>query len=193
MIAESLPVRLEEAKKIDDPLKRRLFVLAVITAALEPHHIRPILVGGGAVEYYTFGGYTTRDMDLAVADHQLLAQVMAELGFARQGRYWLREDLDALVEAPASTLIGEEAPLTQVETGGLVCYILGVEDLIIDRLNGYVHWHWQDDRRWVERLIVLHGKNLDWAYLRRRAAEEQTAQALAEIEKEWRDGRPDQL
>ncbi len=193
MIAESLPVRLEEAKKIDDPLKRRLFVLAVITAALAPHHIRPILVGGGAVEYYTFSGYTTRDMDLAVADHQLLAQVMAELGFARQGRYWLREDLDALVEAPASTLVGEEAPLTQVETGGLVCYILGVEDLIIDRLNGYVHWHWQDDRRWVERLIVLHGKNIDWAYLRRRAAEAQTAQALAEIEKEWRDGQASQL
>ena len=126
-------------------------------------------------------------MGLAVAEHNLLARVMDELDFSRQGRYWLRADLDILIEAPASNLVGEDAPLTQVELGGLVCYILGIEDLIVDRLNGYVHWHWQDDRRWVERMIALHGETIDWAYLRRRCAEEQTAQALAEIESEWHD------
>lgn len=186
MVTPDLVSRLAEAAAIADPLKRRLFVVGVITAALAPGGVRPVLIGGGAVEYYTFGGYATKDIDLAVSDHQLLAEVMAGLGFQRQGRFWLREDLDALVEAPASDLAGEEAPLTIVETGGLNCYILGIEDLIIDRLNGYVHWHWQDDRRWVERLIELHGPMLDWAYLRRRAVSEQTSVAMTEIEEAWR-------
>jgi hypothetical protein len=104
--------RLEKVKNIADPLKRRLFVLAVITAGLEPYHLRPVLIGGGAVEYYTFGGYA---------------------------------------------------------------------------LNGYVHWQWQDDRRWAARMIALHGETLDWDYLRRRSTAEQAIQALAEIESEWRN------
>lgn len=189
MATDDLVARLAEAAEISDPLKRRLFIVAVITAALAPHGIRPVLIGGGAVEYYTFGGYTTKDTDLAVADHQVLTQVMAELGFQRQGRFWLREDLDSLIEAPATDLAGEEAPLSSVETGGLICYILGVEDLIIDRLNGYVHWHWRDDRRWVERLVAIHGPTLDWSYLRRRAVAEQTSGALSEIEETWKRER----
>lgn len=36
------------------------------------------------------------------------------------------------------------------------CYIIGVEDLVIDRLNGFVHWGWEDEKRWVGRLLVLH-------------------------------------
>ena len=66
----------------------------------------------------------------------------------------------------------ETAPLTVVELDDLTCYIIGVEDLIIDRLNGYVHWGWEDDRRWVGRLLVLHADTVDWAYLERRAITE---------------------
>jgi hypothetical protein len=185
---EVLRQKLKQGAAITEPLKRRLWVLGVITEALKADGIRPILIGGCALEYYTFGGYATRDIDVAVSDYQRLGEVMDELGFERRGRYWLRSDLEILLEAPAADLAGETAPLTVVELDDLTCYIIGVEDLIIDRLNGYVHWGWEDDRRWVGRLLVLHADAVDWAYLERRAITEGTVEALAEIGREVRAG-----
>ena len=185
---EVLRQKLKQGAAIAEPLKRRLWVLGVITEALKADGIRPILIGGCALEYYTFGGYATRDIDVAVSDYQRLGEVMDELGFERRERYWLRSDLEILLEAPAADLAGETAPLTVVELDDLTCYIIGVEDLIIDRLNGYVHWGWEDDRRWVGRLLVLHADTVDWAYLERRAITEGTVEALAEIRREVRAG-----
>ena len=73
-----------------------------------------------------------------------------------------------------------------MELDDLTCYIIGVEDLILDRLNSYVHWGWEDDRRWAGRLLVLHADTVDWAYLERRATTEGTAEALTEIRREVR-------
>ncbi len=189
MAIQELCDRLEKAKDIEDPLRRRLFVLGVITAALHPYGICPILIGGGAVEYYTFGGYSTKDMDLAVADHQRLGEVLGQLGFLKRGRFWLRDDLDSVIESPAGILAGEDASLTTVEVDGLTVFILGVEDLAIDRLNGFVHWHWKADGRWAERLIALHGTVMDWGYLHRRAQAEGTDVELSRMEQAWKEGR----
>jgi len=183
---EVLRQKLRQGAAIAEPLKRRLWVLGVITQALEADGICPILIGGCALEYYTFGGYATRDINVAVSDYQRLGEVMDELGFERRGRYWLRSDLEILLEAPAADLAGETAPLTVVELDDLTCYIIGVEDLILDRLNGYVHWGWEDDRRWAGRLLVLHADTVDWAYLERRATTEGTAEALTKIGREVR-------
>jgi hypothetical protein len=181
---EVLRQKLRRGTTIAEPLKRRLWVLGVITEALKVDGIRPILIGVCALEYYTFGGYATRDIDVVVSNYQRLGEVMDQLGFERRGRYWLRSDLEILLEAPAVDLAGEAAPLTVVELDDLTCYIIGVEDLIIYRLNGYVHWGWEDDRRWVGRLLVLHADTVDWAYLEKRATTEGTAEALAEIRRE---------
>jgi hypothetical protein len=189
MASQELRDRLETARDIAEPLKRRLFVLGVITSALQPYGVRPILVGGGAVEYYTFGGYSTNDTDLAVSDHQRLDEVLGQLGFRRVGRFWLRDALDSVVESPAGVLEGEDAPLTCVEVDGLTAFVLGVEDLTIDRLNGFVHCHWKADGRWAERLIALHGADMDWGYLHRRAQAEGTDAQLSRMEKAWQEGR----
>ena len=146
--------------------------------------MRPILIGGTALEYYSLGGYATTDVDIALPYDPGVDKVFAELGFKKKGRYWSNEELDLLFEAPAGVLKGEDAEITKVAMEDLVCYILGLEDLIIDRLNGFVHWKWQDDGRWVRRLISLHRKDLDIGYLRRRAGIEKTAEALEEFLKE---------
>ncbi|MDI6794300.1 MAG: hypothetical protein QME81_15790 [bacterium] len=39
-----LQERLKKAASIEDPLKKRLWILAVITEALRPYKIQPILV-----------------------------------------------------------------------------------------------------------------------------------------------------
>ncbi|MDI6784092.1 MAG: hypothetical protein QME64_08375 [bacterium] len=181
---QELLARLNRTNEIIDPLKRKLWVLAVISKALSYYDIRPILIGGCAVEYYTFGGYSTYDVDIAVADHDRLTEIMAKLGFEKEGRFWLRKDLDVVVESPAGILVKETAPLTEVQLEDMVCYIIGIEDLIIDRLNGFVHWKWEDDKRWVKQLLDLYQRKLDWNYLNQRAKQEKTDSALDEIKKE---------
>ncbi len=182
-----LKERLNKIKSMSDPLQRKLWALAVVTKALEPLKMRPILIGGTALEYYSLGGYSTTDVDIALPYDPQVDKVFAALGFKKEGRYWSNNELDLLFEAPAGILKGEDAEITKVMMDDMVCYILGLEDLIIDRLNGFVHWRWEDDGRWVKRLIALHKKDLDLTYLRRRAAVEKTAEALERLLKEEKD------
>jgi len=188
---KELKERLEQASVIDNPMKRRLWILAVLTEAMKTIGERPVLIGGEALEYYTLGGYTTGDIDIALPSRKEVDEIFSDLGFHKQGRYWIREDIDALIEAPTPDLAGEDAPLVEVEIEDMRCYIIGIEDLIIDRLNGYVHWHWEDDGRWVKRLLSLHGREINKEYLFRKAREQATEEALTKIYQELEaDERP---
>ena len=71
-----------------DPRRRRLIALGLLTRLLAPHGIEPILVGGGALELYTAGGYATKDMDLALPAGPEVDAAFAALGFEKEGRYW---------------------------------------------------------------------------------------------------------
>jgi len=178
---ESLKQELAKIKGIKEPLKQKLWALAVLTKALEKDAIKPILIGGCALEYYTLGGYTTGDIDLALPTVAQVEKAFKDLGFDREGRYWVHKKYDLLFEAPTANLAGEEAELTEVAIGGQRCFIIGVEDLVIDRLNSYVHWKWEDDGRWVKRLIELYGKDLDMKYIREKAKKEGTFAAFQKL------------
>lgn len=181
---EELRKRLQKSSAIENPLKRHLWILAIVTEAMQAIGERPILIGGEALEYYTLGGYTTGDIDIALPSGKKVDQIFSELGFNKEGRFWVREDIDVMIEAPASDLSGEDAPLVELEIEDMRCYIIGIEDLIIDRLNGYVHWHWEDDRRWVKRLLSLHAQEINKEYLSLKTSEHGTKQALIDIYKE---------
>ena len=139
---------------------------------------------GQALEYYTLGGYTTGDIDIALPSTNEVDKIFSKMCFRKEGRYWIREDIDSLIEAPTSDLSGEDAQLVELEIEDMRCYIIGLEDLIIDRLNGYVHRHLEDDGRWVKRLLFLHAEEIDKEYLFRRAREESTEQSLNKIYQE---------
>jgi predicted nucleotidyltransferase len=159
--------RLDALADERDPIRKRMLALALLTHRLAEDGLEPVLVGGAALELYTGGGYATKDVDLALPSSPEVDAAFADLGFAKEGRYWYREDLDLLFEAPApADLPGEDAPRTVVEIEGLRAVVLGVEDLLIDRLRAAVHWHSEEDRRWARRLALLHSDRLDWGYLR---------------------------
>ncbi len=169
---------------MSDPVERRLWVLAVITECLSPTGIQPVLVGGAAVEFYTSGGYTTLDVDV-VCDSQVLDGPMSDLGFVKEGRHWIREDLSMAIEAPSSSLpVVERERVLAVRVDGMTAYVLGVEDLIIDRLNAFVHWQSKEDGRWAAHLIAENRDQIDWDYLKRRAVEEKCDAALNDILKD---------
>ena len=169
-----------------DPGKRRLIALGLLTKALAPHGIEPVLVGGGAMEFYTAGGYSTSDVDLALPSGSEIDAAFADMGFTKEGRYWVQEDLDLLFEAPAPAgLPGENAPRTDVEIEGLRIVVIGIEDLLLDRVRGWVHWQSSEDERWARRLAFLYADRIDWQYLRdrtKRVAEE--VDAVAQLAKE---------
>jgi hypothetical protein len=76
------------------------------------------------------------------------------------------------VEVPASSLPGEESPVETVEfEAGLQCTIIGIEDLIIDRLNACKHWKSETDCEMVALLLKRYSADLDWDYLEKKAAE----------------------
>ena len=169
-----------------DPRRRRLIALGLLTRQLTTHDIEPILVGGGALEFYTAGGYATKDMDLALPAAPEVDAAFAGLGFAKEGRYWYHAELDLLFEAPAPAgLPGEDAPRTEVEIDGLRVVIIGIEDLLIDRLRAWVHWNSDEDGRWTRRLALLYPDRIDWRYVRERTSGiPEEAEALARVERE---------
>jgi predicted nucleotidyltransferase len=159
-----------------DRLRRRLIALGALTARLAPLGIEPILVGGTALEIYTDGGYGTKDVDLALPRTPEVERAFADLGFETRGRFWVRSELDLLFEAPAPAgLPGETAPRTELEVDGLRVVVIGVEDLLLDRLRAWVHWKSDEDGRWAARLVQLYSRSLDWAYLRSKVRDAERA------------------
>jgi hypothetical protein len=99
----------------------------------------------------------------------------------------VRPELELYFEAPAPAgLPGETAPRTELDVDGLRVVVLGVEDLLMDRLRAWVHWKSEEDRRWATRLALLYARELDWAYLRSRAANAEERAALERLVEETR-------
>ena len=162
---------LETIRKMESPLKRQLLIVALVTRLLEKIGKRPpVIIGGCALSYYSREVYFTSDIDLAYADREALDMVLKSIGFEKKERYWVHGGLKMAIEAPASVLAGEDAPIEVVELGeGLQCSIIGIEDLIIDRLNACTHWKSEIDCEMVELLIIKYMNDLDWTYLEKRA------------------------
>ena len=179
MSETDLRTELEYTKTIEDPLRRRLYVCALVTAAL-PHSNRLpyVVVVGNALEFYTLGDYTTADVDLVSGRRSEIGNILENWGFNRMRRHWYHADLDVAIEIPDDVLAGAEEKITQVEIEGLNVYIIGVEDLIIDRVNAYDHWRSIDDGDWAKELMALYKHEIDWDYLVTSARTEEILDAL---------------
>lgn len=169
-----------------DPLRKTLGVLAVLTNELRPTGIKPILVGGRALEFYTLGGYATKDIDLVISGREEAKTILAAMGFLRRPgeRHWYHEELDLAVEIPDEHLAGSLEKVTTVEIDGWEVLIIGVEDLIIDRLAAAKFWRSPADARWAAKLLALHAQEIDLKYLQKAAHQERVADVLIEAIKQ---------
>ncbi|MBE3573268.1 MAG: hypothetical protein IMW95_10005 [Moorella humiferrea] len=128
-------------------------------------------------------------MDLVINGREQAKVVLARMGFLhRTGeRHWYHEELDLALEIPDEYLAGSLDKLTTVEINGLEVYIIGVEDLIIDRLAAAKFWKSPADARWAAKLLALHREEIDMEYLRQTAGKEQVDDVLKEAIK-WSKG-----
>ena len=174
-------------EKTESPLKRQLLMVALLTRLLKMMNKQaPIIIGGCALSYYSREVYFTSDIDLAYADREALDEVLKSIAFKKAGRYWVHEGLKMVIEAPASSLPGQDSPIEVIELGeGLQCSVIGIEDLLIDRLNAYKHWKSEIDGEMVELLIRRYRNDLDWSYFEKKAVlpENDTLSEILELKK----------
>ncbi|MFW6238706.1 MAG: DUF6036 family nucleotidyltransferase [Bacillota bacterium] len=177
----------KELKKIisstKDELLKRLEVMALVTEKLKELNVIPIIVGGQAVEFYTAGGYSTMDIDvICPASIAEIDEILEEIGFTRDGKYWILEKTDIAIEVPSGPLAGSRDKLTEVEVpGGRRVYFIGIEDIIIDRLNRFKHWQVTTDREWILGMMVFNYNEIDWDYLLEKAAQEKVLSEAKEL------------
>lgn len=160
-----------------------LRLLASISEALAARGLpRPILVGGGAAEYFSGSALMTGDIDLCSPVQSELEAEMRAQGFVKptgpgkSTRGWIHPDLglgfevvadvpmDGNIDAKRLLLIEDIAP-------GQAFAIISVEDLIADRMGQYASGTARDRLDQARTLLRLH-PDADRAYLDRRIREE---------------------
>lgn len=172
-------------KHLPDLLKlnkhdRMLEFVAILTKRLSHKNIQPIIVGGLSVEIYTRGNYTTYDIDLISDGRGTINDILInEYGFQKEGRSWYHKELELALEIPSNFLEGSEEKVFEIETfGGESIFVIGLEDIIIHRLESAVvsqplNPEWSEDYDWAHRMFLTYKNTdfLDFNYLIKAAKE----------------------
>lgn len=137
---QDLRGRLATAAAVKDFPERHLEIAAVLTEALQSVGVHPIVVGGGAVEFYTGGEYATGDLDLIAPEGRELAVIMTALGFEKRGKSWTHEQQKIFVEFPSPTLRPNEDWIV-VRMGNVDVRMVSPEDLVVERLRSFKFWN----------------------------------------------------
>jgi hypothetical protein len=128
---------LVRASKIPDLAERTLEVVAVVEAIAAPLGIHPVVVGGMAVYFWTASDeFLTYDIDVVMEVPEALAAKLIELGFnrAKNGRHWLLEGTEIMLEAPSSQL-DTDAVVAEIELqSGRTAKVISRVDVLLDRL-----------------------------------------------------------
>jgi len=178
---------IKQAAKIENPLKRQMTIAAIITAELEQTGTRIVLVGGSALEFYTVAQYLTIDIDFVATKPDDIALVMNKLGFINHGGTWIHAvNEQIIVEFPKGPLAGSFDKIQPVSIGAGIVYVIGLEDIILDRLLAAKFWN-DGSELWVEFLFLSRPDEIDWRYLSRRSREENCEDWLLRIRRRARN------
>ena len=162
--------------------EKMIGTVSILTELLGENQ-RPVIVGGLAVEIYTRNEYTTVDIDLILSQREKANEILLQLGFHKQGRHWFHPTLLVSVEIPNFVLEDADSArvLELILPDDMKVYVIGLEDIILDRLRACVHWNSNSDCEWAQRLFFLHKQNLDMEYLRLTAKKDKTLEQLEKI------------
>ncbi len=163
--------------------QRMLHVMSVLTPQLEEHEVMPVVIGGAAVEFYTRNWYATGDIDLAINKDKrdIFYSVMENAGFSKTGRMWVREDLGLYMEIPGDLYDIDTEKVTRVETNAGYAYVVGLEDIVFDRIQAAKHWQSKSDHEQAVRIASLYYDDIDWAYVRKKCSAESSEDVLDQV------------
>lgn len=125
---------------------------------------KAVLVGGSSVELYSAGLYQSQDIDIIYVNNEDITKLLKKVWFQISGRYWKNEKLDILLEAPSGELEWDKSKVLQIENVidwvTLISYVIWIEDIVIDRINAYIHW--KDNESWLQAKNMLEWSNSEW-------------------------------
>ena len=171
---------LVELKKEKNDLKKKMLLLGFLSDELSKSAAFLFLVGGQAVETYTAGQFTTGDVDVTTTHREATENLLRRLGFKKEGMVWLNEKLAIAVHIVGSYPSRTEK-VRSLEVGAYTVRIVGVEELIIDRLKAAKFWKSGRDSEQAAVLFDGFRKSIDVDYLVRRASEEKVDDILRKI------------
>ena len=147
-------------------------IAALISEALYLKKITAILVGGSAVELYTLSEYTTKDIDMILRgeDRDDLYDIMTFLDFEKRlgMRHFIHAELDFPIEFPpgplqvASRFIEK---IAEIKIDHHVLKVIKIEDLILERICGFVEWKDKNSLQQAELLVIKNKEIVHWQYL----------------------------
>ncbi|QQS12066.1 MAG: hypothetical protein IPK81_21520 [Rhodospirillales bacterium] len=187
-----------------DRFRAALDLVARAAEALERRGLKPpVVVGGAAAEIYSGGEIASSDFDLVTAHQLELLGELRQLGFTWQvgnvDRMVVHPTLGYVVEVVSPWLMdgrADSARVRRFEIGrGLAVDVIGVEDLIADRMGQAFSRPFggppiTDRRNQALRLFQIASgiaPGLDAAYLDRRIREETVNSASLETLQRWND------
>lgn len=143
---------------------------------------RPVLVGGGAVEFYTGSAVMTGDIDLITPAQPELEEELQKLGFVRprgvgqSTRGWVHPELGLGFEVVGDSPMGGSVPtahlaMVKAIPGEPALVLLSIEDMIADRMGQYASGTARDMLAQARTLFSLNF-DMDLDYLDRRIREE---------------------
>ncbi|MFQ6134697.1 MAG: DUF6036 family nucleotidyltransferase [Nitrososphaerales archaeon] len=171
-------------KKEPSELKKKMLFIGYLFDKLSKKDVKAYVVGGEAVEIYTAGQFTTGDIDITVTDREKTVKLLVEMGFTQTGRIWLNENVGLAIDI-VSTFPSRTEKARIIEVGDFKVNVVGVEDLVIDRLTAAKYWR-SNPKLDIEQAAVLltaFKNSVDLEYIRKRAVEEKVDDYLHEIEK----------
>lgn len=124
-------------------------MLAEVSEALaERGFSRPVLVGGGAVEFYTGSAIMTGDIDVTTPVQSELEEELRRLGFIRPAgpgkatRGWIHPDIGLGFEVVGRVPMDGNVPAAQLVLIAPIAdapelVVLSIEDMIADRMGQY--------------------------------------------------------
>jgi len=167
-------------------LRKKMLLLGYISERMARQNASVFLVGGQAVETYTGGVFTTGDIDITTTDTKETEALLEKLGFAKEGMIWVSVRLGMAVHLVASYPRRSVRHRT-FEVDGYLVKVVGVEDLVIDRLCAAKFWNSERDAEQAKALLNVFRDSIDEGYLEETARAENVHDLLMQTRR-----RPEQ-
>lgn len=131
---------------------------AFVSTHLRKHEIDVVLSGGSCVSIYSNNRYVSSDLDFidnGFTKRGKIRDVLSEIGFHEENRYFKHPQTDLLIEFPSGPLsVGDEHVkeiiVLKFATGEL--RIISPTDSVKDRLAAFYHWN---DRQCLEQAVLV--------------------------------------
>lgn len=175
---------LEELGKIasiENLVDKKTYFMSLLTREAEKKNECPIVVGGSAVDFYTEGIFPSYDIDL-IGNRKIIGEILENIFcFKRSGRHWINEQIGIYVEVPGDHLAGNRDKVTTIKVNDLKLYVIGIEDLIIDRMAACSEWKSDTDCKQAYYMLKYYHSRIDFDYLNTKAKDEGLLKTLKKL------------